>query len=861
MTDGAGATDTITINIGAVTLPQLSTPTGLAWGTGENEGIASWNAVAGAESYYVEIRRSTHSVLSTYSYIATTSVDLRAVIAAEGAESFYFTVSAEGDGVSTADSETARSESFTYSPTTVTFNTLVAANGSRTASTTALNFTLSADVALTADDIYVTGASKGALTKNGRSYTLSISDITVGDLESVTVALSKYGYAFSPASRTAPVRSIPAGSVMLVETTAPSTATYYTSHEAGWNAAVAANTATVTLIADWTADATSHAFGASGGGAGFAAAGSILVASDKTITLDLNGKKINRGLSTAVSGGNVLSVLGMLNIMDSAGGGIVMGGFNAGDGGGVTVSGGILELSGGSISDNVAANGGGVYVATGELLTSGAAMICGNTATLYGGGVYFSGSRLRLAGNSTVNDNEAAGGGGIYQNGGFAEFSGLASITGNDATSYGGGGVALNGGTFETWSNAVISGNTANTTGGGIDITGSGRLALSGGSIASNRASDGGGGVNLAASENSALNVSGDAWVIGNYKGTGSGRTADNIRLEDGMLITVSAALTDDAGFGVNLETPPAAGVPVAITGANGSSAYASYFTSDSEGLETYDDGEASALTVKLRVPLTKLFTPMNPAWGTGENEWRATWSAVTNASGYAIQLYRDGTASANAVGEFLTTGTSIDLRTSLEAIGVGVYYFSVRAVGDGALYSDSDDSAIGAGFAYFEPTLNESGLSIYGNGIPLYISEALNIDVPTTYVCSGDYYGESGAVLVTSWPSDYTTPSHYVYGGRASGDLTADTAIYMKGGTVYQIHAGNFSGVLTGSTTVEISGGAIDEVSGGGRTAAARVTGDATITISGNATYIAYTAPRTAPSAAIRPSRFGAAQ
>ena len=99
-----------------------------------------------------------------------------------------------------------------YTPPTTTdvaFSSL-AANGSATASTTALTLTFNQDIAgLGTDDITVTGATKGTLTKASGTgvYTLAISSITVADKGTVNVAVAKTGFVFTPANRDVAVRN------------------------------------------------------------------------------------------------------------------------------------------------------------------------------------------------------------------------------------------------------------------------------------------------------------------------------------------------------------------------------------------------------------------------------------------------------------------------------------------------------------------------------------------------------------------------------------------------------------------------------------------------------------------------------
>lgn len=84
------------------------------------------------------------------------------------------------------------------------------ANGSDTESTTELTLTFDKNIAnLTADDITLTGADKGELTKvldTTGKYILSISNITAADKGTVTVKVEKSGWEFTPDSQTVTVR-------------------------------------------------------------------------------------------------------------------------------------------------------------------------------------------------------------------------------------------------------------------------------------------------------------------------------------------------------------------------------------------------------------------------------------------------------------------------------------------------------------------------------------------------------------------------------------------------------------------------------------------------------------------------------
>ena len=109
------------------------------------------------------------------------------------------------------------------------------------------------------------------------------------------------------------------------------------------------------------------------------------------VTLDGNGQN---GPVLAVSTGGKL-------VMES---GIITGGRNTDDGGGVWLDGGaVFTMNGGTITRNTASKGGGVYSESGAIFTMNGGTITRNTAET-GGGVYRGDTFTRNGG--TVSDNE-----------------------------------------------------------------------------------------------------------------------------------------------------------------------------------------------------------------------------------------------------------------------------------------------------------------------------------------------------------------------------------------------------------------------------------------------------------------------
>ena len=165
------------------------------------------------------------------------------------------------------------------------------------------------------------------------------------------------------------------------------------------------------------------------------------VPGDKTVTLDLNGKTINRGLKNqnAISYGMVIHNEGTLTINDnsSAKNGKITGGNNSGSGGGIRSDGeGLLTINGGYIDDNTAQYGGGINIADGSLTINGGT-ISNNTAEI-GGGICQNSSNIEITitggtitGNIGTKTDPWANGGGIYCMPSKLNIKGYITITGN----------------------------------------------------------------------------------------------------------------------------------------------------------------------------------------------------------------------------------------------------------------------------------------------------------------------------------------------------------------------------------------------------------------------------------------------
>ena len=285
----------------------------------------------------------------------------------------------------------------------------------------------------------------------------------------------------------------------------------------------------------------------------------------KPIILDLNGKTINRELSTAaaVSDGSVIKIEGgTLTIKDSSatdpdgtnGTGTITGGNTRGSGGGIHITRysignvpGSLILVSGNISGNTAdgSNGGGVYIDQKCSLTMKGGSIDGNTVknseTSYGGGVFVYGTFTMENGIITKNSSEQGNGGGVNidSDGEFTMKGG--TISANNA-SMTGGGVNLGASSVTmTLEGGTISDNTATMNGGGVGVS-TGDFTMSGGTIGGNTATNGNGGGVYVDGTNSIFFMHGNGTIKNNTAVLGGGVYVSNSgRFEIGISTAVSS--------------------------------------------------------------------------------------------------------------------------------------------------------------------------------------------------------------------------------------------------------------------------------------------------------------------------------
>ena len=114
-----------------------------------------------------------------------------------------------------------------------------------------------------------------------------------------------------------------------------------------------------------------------------------------------------------------------------------------------------------------------------------------------------------------------------------------------------------------------------------------------------------------------------------------------------------------------------------------------------------YKGSSIGSIVLKKEIKLVQLAKPADVSWDETV-KGKAVWSLVTNASGYKVQLYKDGLV----LGDEVTSeadAASYDFTSQIAESGT--YTFGVRATGDGSTYGDSEEAKSG-NYVFSEQTL-----------------------------------------------------------------------------------------------------------------------------------------------------------
>ena len=265
------------------------------------------------------------------------------------------------------------------------------------------------------------------------------------------------------------------------------------------------------------------------------------------VTLDLNGKTINRGLTAAQANGSVIKMNGgVLTIKDSS-----ATNYDGTNGTGTITGGNSVEA------------GGGIRMGNDSFLTLESGNIIGNFVTgAYGGGVYvttrctFTMEGGNIASNQTDQSNGKGGGVGA-SDGIFIINGGI--ITGNTAGKGGGVSIGSHGGF--TMTGGTIGGTEPNTAdlGGGVFVDGTNsNFTMTGGFISENTANENGGGVYVGSSGGFTLgSLSAESSPVIS-ENTKKGASPNNVYL-DGTILLIGGKLQkskEPGNIGISMATP-----------------------------------------------------------------------------------------------------------------------------------------------------------------------------------------------------------------------------------------------------------------------------------------------------------------
>ena len=450
-----------------------------------------------------------------------------------------------------------------------------------------------------------------------------------------------------------------------------------------------------------------------------------------SVTLDLNGKTINRGMSEATTTGQVFINFGTFTITDSVGTGKITGAWHKSVGAIKNGSSGVLTLAGGAITGNKAGSGGNAD----------------------GGGINNDGTFIMTGG--SITNNTAVRGGGIF----------------NDANASGK--VYIKGGT--------IANNQALT---GAGIYNQYELHISGGTISGNIATgdaygNKNGGVDSSL-DSSTTYISGNPVITGNL---GGGST---VNLVSKNKINIEAALTTGAKIGYY---GTAAGVFTNGWGSKmgSSAAPSSFFTSDNTSFSvTRSNNEASLGTGGGGGETTEYYTvTFNANGGLGKMDDRIASSdslfvlpecQFTPPSGKSFDKWDIGTGA---------PGSSVKITkdTTIKAIwkGASVSYCTVNFNANGGSGSMISDTVV-SGSSYTLPACEfnaPSGKSFAG------------WKVGSTVYNAGDTITASGSSVTAyaQW-SDATCTVNFIANG-GSGSMNS---VNVTKGSQYTLPACTFT-------------------------------------------------------------------
>lgn len=371
---------------------------------------------------------------------------------------------------------------------------------------------------------------------NGSSANLSISKDTTIDLNGHTLTISKSGQCFEVqdgATLTIIDSAAPQETVTNADRTVygnkatleNDTLTYYitTSTPSGTGTTESLEQHTVTLTGAIRCDESSdQAIKVNGG------------------TLDIQGGALRNSSGKRI----VLVESGTLTM---EGGYIVGGGSQGNPGGGIYVTNGTLNISGGVVAANSGTRGGGICIEGGSFTMSGGVIsgnqiqgsaYTGNWDTGLGGGVFAQNTTVTISGGYITNNRENA----KCEKNGFG--------------CHGGGGIATRGGSI-AMQGGFVTGNYSEEAGGGMYIGhfnygSSATFTMTGGIVAGNVANQSeGGGIRVSGHTNGSIQASGSVYITNNVINTTFDWGGGGIFVQtEGNLNITNALITANTAYG-----------------------------------------------------------------------------------------------------------------------------------------------------------------------------------------------------------------------------------------------------------------------------------------------------------------------
>lgn len=369
---------------------------------------------------------------------------------------------------------------------------------------------------------------------NGSSANLSISKDTTIDLNGHTLTISKAGQCFEVQD---------GATLTIIDSAAPQETVTNADRTVYGNKATLENDALTYYITTSTPSGTGTTETLEQHTVTLSGAIRCDESSDQAIkvnggTLDIQGGALRNSSGKRI----VLVESGTLTM---SGGYIVGGGSQGNPGGGIYVTSGTLNISGGVVAANRGNSGGGIYVNSGELNISGGA-VAGNEVinghSDNGGGIYVNSGTLNLSGGYVTNNYKECG----------------CSDCRNDVNNtHGGGGIALANSSVMNMTGGYVTGNYSGLAGGGIYAGFFGhnvRFTMSGGTIAGNCAELGeGGGLRIAGGTNGVIQAANKVYITNNITNSNNDWGGGGIFVQEkGNLSIMNALITGNTagGFG-----------------------------------------------------------------------------------------------------------------------------------------------------------------------------------------------------------------------------------------------------------------------------------------------------------------------